>query len=63
MTYSANEHIRSLIAEIKRTAEIQGQLLNELEKTVRLMPVGNGIFSDDYAEQKYVKATGSVRRS
>ena len=62
MTYAANEHIDSLIAEIKRTAQIQEQLLQELEKTVRLMPRGNGIASDDYAENKYKRAVSRAGR-
>ena len=52
MNKTVNEHTKTLIDEIMRSLAIQKELLCELEKMTRL-PTDT---SDDYAEQRYLRA-------
>ena len=57
MNKTVNEHTKTLIDELMRSLAIQKELLCELEKMTRLTIDT----SDDYAEQKYLRAVS--RRS
>ena len=57
MNNTVNEHTKTLIDELMRSLAIQRELLCELEKMTRL-PIQT---SDDYAEQRYLRAVS--RRS
>ena len=52
MNKTVNEHTQTLIDELMRSLAIQKELLCELEKMTRLTIDT----SDDYAEQKYLRA-------
>lgn len=52
MNKTVNEHTKTLIDELMRSLAIQKELLCELEKMTRLTIDT----SDDYAEQKYLRA-------
>lgn len=52
MNRTVNEHTKTLIDELMRSLAIQKELLCELEKVTHL-PTDT---SDDYAEQRYLRA-------
>jgi hypothetical protein len=57
MSRTINEHTKTLIDELMRSLAIQRELLCELEKMTRI----SSEQSDDYAEQRYIRAAS--RRS
>ncbi len=57
MNRTVNEHTKTLIDELMRSLAIQRELLCELEKMTRIPSEP----SDDYAEQRYIRAVS--RRS
>ena len=58
MNNTVNEHTKALIDELMRSLAIQRELLCELEK---LTHISTGTESDNYAEQRYLRAVSGRR--
>ena len=58
MNETVNEHTKALIDELMRSLSIQRELLCELEKLTHIAP---NTESENYAEQRYIRALAGRR--